>query len=119
MNIAVVVASIVLAVYLGVAAILNIFYLEEARKNGRRLGLSRGLSRFIGACQLAGALGLIGGLFWRPLGIAAAVGFLLMMVGAVIAHRRVRDSVLATLPAVVVFGVTAFVFGGQLALIAV
>ncbi len=117
MNIAVVVASIVLVVYLGVAAILNIFYLEEARKNGQRLHLSRGLSQFIGWCQLAGAIGLLGGLFWRPLGIAAAIGFLLMMVGAVIAHVRVRDSALASLPAVVVFGVTAFVFGGQVALL--
>ena len=47
MSIAVVVAPIALAVYVGVAAILNICYLEDARKNGQRLRLSPGLSRFI------------------------------------------------------------------------
>jgi DoxX-like protein len=115
MQVAIIAVSIVLAVYLGVAAVLNIFYLEEARKNGQRLGLSPALSRFIGWCQLAAVIGLIAGLVWPPLAIAAATGLLLMMIGAVIAHRRVGDPILMTLPAVVVFCLTAMVFAGQIA----
>ena len=117
MNIAVVVVSIGLAVYLGVAAILNIFYLEEARKNGTRLGLSSALSRFIGWCQLAAVIGLIAGLFWRPLAIAAATGLLLLLVGAVIAHQRVGDSIKEMVPALVVFVLSAFVLAGHISLL--
>lgn len=117
MGVAVVVVTIALAVYLGVAAVLNIFYLEEARKNGQRLGLSIALSRFIGWCQLAGVVGLIAGLFWRPLAIAATVGFLVMMILAVGAHRRIGDSFALTVPAIVIFVLTAFVFGGHISLL--
>jgi hypothetical protein len=120
MQIAVIVVSIVLAVYLGVAAVMNIFYLEEARKNGQRLGLSRAMSAFIGGCQAAGVIGLVTGLFWpaaRPLAIAAATGFLFLMIGAVIYHRRAGDRVLLMVPAVVVFVLCAFVFAGQISLL--
>lgn len=117
MRIALVVVSVALAVLFSVSATVNILYLAAARKEGQHLQISSGLSRFVGVCQLAGAIGLLCGLWWRPLGIAAAVGFMLLMVGAVILHRRVGDSVQATLPAVVVFGVAGFVVGGQLTLV--
>jgi hypothetical protein len=37
------------------------------------------------------AVGLVVGLFWQPLGIAAAVGLAAMMVGAVGFHAKVGD----------------------------
>ncbi|GLY07940.1 MULTISPECIES: DoxX family protein [Actinoplanes] len=45
----------------------------------------------LGLLQVAGALGLWGGIAWRPLGIAAATGLVLYFGGAVVAHLRVRD----------------------------
>ncbi|MDH6622593.1 hypothetical protein M2271_000380 [Streptomyces sp. LBL] len=39
------------------------------------MGLSPTLVRFIGAAETAAVGGLIVGLFWQPLGIAAALGF--------------------------------------------
>jgi hypothetical protein len=53
--------------------------------------LSAGLTRFIGLAEIATAVGLVVGLFWQPLGIAAAAGFALLMVGAVIFHAKVGD----------------------------
>ncbi|WP_426504361.1 DoxX family protein [Dactylosporangium sp. McL0621] len=47
------------------------------------------------------------GLFWRPLGLLTAAGMLLLLLGAVLAHRRARDSVRESLPAVVALAVTA------------
>jgi hypothetical protein len=41
--------------------------------------------------ETAGALGLVGGLFWWPIGIAAAIGVIIYFVLAVSAHIRVRD----------------------------
>lgn len=45
----------------------------------------------LGVLEVAGAAGLITGLFWWPLGVAAATGVTLYFVGAVISHLRVRD----------------------------
>ncbi|MDJ0393218.1 DoxX family protein [Rhodococcus sp. G-MC3] len=41
--------------------------------------------------EIAGAIGLLVGLFWWPIGVAAAIGVILYFVGAVIAHVRVKD----------------------------
>ncbi|MER5687528.1 DoxX family protein [Streptomyces sp. NPDC002205] len=46
----------------------------------------------LAALKFAGALGLLAGIFWRPIGIAAAVGVVLYFLGAVISHLRVKDS---------------------------
>jgi hypothetical protein len=53
--------------------------------------LSAGPTRFIGLAEIATTAGLAVGLFWRPLGVAAAVGFALLVIGAVIFHARVGD----------------------------
>jgi DoxX-like protein len=41
--------------------------------------------------ELAGAAGLLIGIGWRPLGIAAAIGVVLYFVGALVAHVRTKD----------------------------
>lgn len=46
----------------------------------------------LAALEVAGAVGLIVGLWWAPLGIAAAIGVIAYFVGAVIAHLRVGDT---------------------------
>ncbi len=45
----------------------------------------------LAACEIAGALGILIGIFWPPLGLAAAVGLVVYFVGAIVAHLRVRD----------------------------
>ncbi|MFF3860025.1 DoxX family protein [Streptomyces sp. NPDC002209] len=53
----------------------------------------------LAAVKFAGALGLLAGLVYRPLGIAAAAGVLLFFAGAVVSHLRVRDMKGAPAPA--------------------
>jgi uncharacterized membrane protein YphA (DoxX/SURF4 family) len=55
------------------------------------MGLSASLVRFVGLAEVAAAVGLIVGLFWQPLGIAAAIGFAITMVGAVGFHAKAGD----------------------------
>jgi len=43
-------------------------------------------------CEFAGALGLVAGIWWPALGVAAAIGLVLYFVGAVISHLRVGDT---------------------------
>ena len=45
----------------------------------------------LAACELAGALGLVLGIWWPDLGVAAGIGLVLYFVGATVSHLRVRD----------------------------
>jgi len=65
----------------------------------------------LAACEFAGALGIVSGIWWPVLGLAAAVGLVLYFVGAVVAHLRVGD-VKGIGPAafLVVLSVAALVF---------
>jgi len=45
----------------------------------------------LAACELAGALGLVLGIFWPLLGVVAGVGLVLYFMGAIVSHLRVGD----------------------------
>ena len=45
----------------------------------------------LAALEIAGAVGIIAGLWVEPLGVAAAIGLVAYFVGAVAGHLRVRD----------------------------
>ena len=47
----------------------------------------------LAVCECAGALGLVAGIWWPALGVAAAIGLVLYFVGAVVSHLRVGDSI--------------------------
>lgn len=53
-----------------------------------RLLIGNRLWQFTGVLEAAAGMGLIIGIWWRPVGVAAAVGVVLVMVGAVVAHAR-------------------------------
>ncbi|HYO83088.1 MAG TPA: DoxX family protein [Bryobacteraceae bacterium] len=46
---------------------------------------------FLAALEFAAAAGLLLGIKWAPLGIAAAAGMALYFVGAIVAHARAND----------------------------
>ena len=46
---------------------------------------------FLAGLEFAAAAGLLLGIRWAPLGIAAATGMTLYFVGAIVAHVRVND----------------------------
>jgi hypothetical protein len=46
---------------------------------------------WLGTAKAAGALGLIAGLFWPPIGIAAAIGLILYFAGALVTVARARS----------------------------
>lgn len=71
------------------------------------VGLSAKAYQLIGAAEIAGALGVLGGLWLTPLGYAAGGCLLLLMAGALVTHIQVRDQPAALLPAVAFAVVTA------------
>ena len=61
--------------------------------------------RLIGVAELIAAAGDLVGLFWRPAGLLAAVGMILLLLGAIVTHRRAHDSVREALPALLALAV--------------
>ncbi|MGJ7416013.1 DoxX family protein [Streptomyces cinereoruber] len=55
------------------------------------LGVPQSMMAFLIGAQVAGAAGVIAGLRWGPVGIAAAIGLTLYFAGAVAFHLRVGD----------------------------
>ena len=45
----------------------------------------------LAACEFAGALGLVAGIWWPALGVAAGIGLVLYFVGAIASHVRIGD----------------------------
>ena len=85
------VLAVVLAAVFGVAGIAKIGGAPVMRTAARHLGFSVGQCRVIGALELAGAIGLLGGLAVPALGVAAAIGLGLLLIGAGAAHLAHRD----------------------------
>jgi DoxX-like protein len=56
---------------------------------------------WLAACEFAGAAGLLIGIVWWPLGLAAAIGVVVYFLGASIAHLRVKDFKGLPVPAVI------------------
>lgn len=55
------------------------------------IGVPLALFPVLAACEFAGAAGLLAGIRWARLGIAAAVGLVIYFVGAMISHMLVSD----------------------------
>ncbi|WP_406155668.1 DoxX family protein [Streptomyces canus] len=55
----------------------------------------------LGLVKIAGALGLLAGIAYRPLGIAAATGVVLYFLGAVMTHVRGGDKKGSATPAAI------------------
>ncbi len=76
----------------------------------RQLGISEQLGRTTGALEIAAAAGLTISIWTAPgLGLAAAIGLIALMIGAVVYHLRASDTAGAMAPAVlgVISAVTA------------
>ena len=92
MNLAATVLSVVLAVgFLGSGAI-KLIGNKTALQMRDRVNVGAQLWRVIGALEVAGAVGLLVGLAVPALGIAAAVGLSLLLIGAVGAHLCANDA---------------------------
>ena len=74
------------------------------------VGVPLRLFPLLAACEIAGGVGLLAGMFWPRIGVAAAGGLVLYFLGAMVSHIRVGD--LAGLKAPIVpllLSTTAFV----------
>jgi len=73
------------------------------------VGVPEGKVWLLAGAEIAGAAGLIAGLWLWPLGVAAAAGVALYFVGAVSAHLRKYDLKIAPAFVLLLWGVAALV----------
>ena len=78
----------------------------KMRKSAAHFGIPWPRYRLIGVAELAAAAGVLVGLWWHPLGVAAAAGIALLLLGALIAHGRATDSGKEMAPALLALAIT-------------
>lgn len=91
-----------LVAYIIVIAVLGVLLLISAAGKLRRdkkqiatldnVGVPPRLVPLLAAAEIAGAIGLVAGIAWIPLGIAASIGSIVYFVGAIVAHLRIGDT---------------------------
>ena len=77
------------------------------RESAAHFGIPWNRYRLISVPELAAAVGVLAGLRHPALGVAAACGMAILLVAALIAHRRTGDSIAAMAPALAAFAITA------------
>lgn len=101
MNVVIIALAVLLAVAFAGAGVPKLLALPVMVGRAEGNGIPLSAFRLIGALELAAAAGLVLGLWWSPLGIAAATGLVLLMVGAVGVHLRAGDRFAELAPALV------------------
>ncbi|GAB3480894.1 DoxX family protein [Amycolatopsis cihanbeyliensis] len=98
MSVVATILSILLTLtFLGVGA-GKLAGIEQMKQSADHLGVSPALNRTIGVLELAAAAGLIAGFWLQSLGLAASIGLVLLMVGAVYYHAKAKDPVSRLVP---------------------
>ncbi|MFD2417277.1 DoxX family protein [Amycolatopsis pigmentata] len=83
--------SLVLAVLFVLGGVAKLAGIPAMRADAERFGLPYQGFRLIGVLECAGGAGLLTGSLWKPLPVMAAVGLVLLLVGAVTFHVRAKD----------------------------
>jgi hypothetical protein len=76
------------------------------RQSAEHFGIPWPGYRLIGLAELAAAAGILVGLWWHPLGLAAAAAMTLLLIGALASHRRAADSGKEMAPALLALAIT-------------
>jgi uncharacterized membrane protein YphA (DoxX/SURF4 family) len=98
--------SILLAAACLVPASAKLLGHPKMQKSAAHFGIPWPRYRLIGVAELAAAAGVLAGLWWHPLGVAAAAGMIVLLTGALITHRRALDSAKEMAPALFTLAIT-------------
>lgn len=110
MFLASIIVSALLALAVGGSGVNKLIKNETVMKGMDVVHVPRNRVWMLGVLEVAAAIGLVVGIFWWPIGVAAAIGVIVYFIGAVIAHIRVSDTKGLGAPAVLlVVGIAALV----------
>jgi hypothetical protein len=92
MSLAAAIVSLLLALALTFSALRKLSHHPEVVQTYVRVGVPEERLNYLAMLLLAGAAGLVAGLFWSPIGIAAAAALVVYFLLAVGAHIGARDT---------------------------
>ena len=104
MMISKVIVAALLAALCTFSSLIKLIGVRQSLAIRDHLGVKPMQWRAIGLLELAGVIGVLAGLAWAPIGVAAAIGLALLLLGAIIFHIRARDSAADMAPAVIGLG---------------
>ncbi|WP_351235664.1 DoxX family protein [Streptomyces sp. NPDC002133] len=93
--------SCVLAAFMALSGLPKLAGGPRTAGMAQHLRVPTGSLRIIGALEVAAAAGLLVGSAWTWLGVAAAGGLVVLMLGGVVSHLRVEDPFAKALPALI------------------
>lgn len=97
--------SVMLAAVCFMPGIAKVLGLPKMRESAAHFGIPWRAYQLIGVAELAAAAGVLAGLVWHVLGLAAASGMALLLIGALASHRRAGDAIKEAAPALLALGV--------------
>jgi hypothetical protein len=100
MFIATVVVSVLLAAMVAFSAVRKLSHKPEVVATYRRAGVPEDKLNILALTLLSGVVGLLGGLAWAPIGVAAAGCLTGYFALAIVAHLRANDAANLTTPLV-------------------
>ncbi|MGW0045218.1 DoxX family protein [Rhodococcus sp. NPDC003348] len=109
MFIAVVIVSVLLALVLTMSAVGKLGKNPQQVESMTNVRFPVDKMWMLAVAELAGAAGLIAGLFWWPLGLAAAIGVVAYFLGAIVMHVRTNDKTIAPAGVLMLVAVAAAV----------
>ena len=86
------VVSLLLAALLVFAAVRKLSHRPEVVATYTRVGVPEGRLDLLAWILLAGAAGLLAGLLWPPIGVAAGIALVVYFLLAIAAHIRAGDA---------------------------
>ena len=92
LSLATIIVSSLLAALLAFTAARKLSHRHEVVETYARVGVPEARLNALAVVLIAGAGGLVAGLFWAPIGVAAATGLAIYFVLAIIAHIRAGDT---------------------------
>jgi hypothetical protein len=107
MSLAAAIVSLLLASVLTYSALMKLSHQPEVVQTYVRVGVPEERLNYLAMLLLAGAAGLVAGLFWAPIGIAAAAALVVYFLLAVGAHIGARDTQHVSTPIAIEFVSTA------------
>jgi uncharacterized membrane protein YphA (DoxX/SURF4 family) len=93
-----IVVSLLLASALAYSAIRKLSHQPDVVATYTRVGVPEDRLNYLAVILLAAAVGVVAGLFWAPIAIAAAIGLIVYFAVAIAAHVRHHDTANAPTP---------------------
>jgi len=98
--------SLLLAAVCILPAAAKLLGVPAMRESAAHFGIPWPWYQLIGGAELAAAAGVLIGLWRHPLGLAAGAGMALLLLAAIMTHRRAKDSGKEMAPALLALAIT-------------